>query len=181
MDSSRLITNTLGDQMRIGVSAVITALLALGPHRALAAQFNLNPSDPQTANWTLATTVTFTIPIKLTQLSPDLQKVRAVCVVMGGGFSSAATPLFSNSNLLNWLANAEMMVLAGQVVATLSVTVPIWAELLEDPIGKTAEYRCGLQGFSKSLLRWDSFSETSTVQGLLLKPTPPPIQGPFKW
>ena len=161
--------------MRSRIFVVAVAIGVLGSSRPLVAQnLNLNPPAPQ---FTVATSVTFTIPLKLTQLSPDLEKIRVFCAVGG----EALAPLPMAMTTMDALPRDEMPVVAGQLVATMSVLVPIYAELLQNPAGKTAEYQCFLAGFSKSLQNWGEFSETSTVPAFLLKPTPAPIKGTFAW
>ena len=49
-----------------------------------------------------------------------------------------------------------------------------------NPIGQTAEYSCGLMGYSKSLQRWDLLDSASTVPVFNVKPTPQ-VQGTFVW
>jgi len=119
--------------------------------------------------------VTFEMPVNLTQLSPDIERVRVSCWI-----ASSALP-FAAPTSPDVFPKDESPVVLGQVVKTMTVLFPIPTGALQDPIGKTAEYMCLLMGFSKSLQRWDGFSETSTVPAFRIKPTPAPIQGTFVW
>jgi hypothetical protein len=137
------------------------------------------PGSAQTA----ATAVTFTVSLNLTQLPPDLERVRLICFIKPSavllypaGMGQALTPTSET-----FPYKSELWVAAGQVVGTMSVVYPIFAEWLKDPIGKTADYECWLQGFSTSLKRWDFFSESPSAPVFLLKPAPPLQQGTFVW
>lgn len=122
------------------------------------------------------TSVTLILPVNLTQLSSDLELVRLRC----GVFSEALiAPSYMTGEAS--VPKDEVLVLGGQLVTTMKVMVPIPAEFLKDPVGKSAEYQCAIDGFSKSLQRWDMFSETSTVPAFLLKPAPSVIRGTFTW
>lgn len=123
------------------------------------------------------TSVTFTLPVNLTQLSSDLERVRLRCMVGGEGMAWPSSYMSSEASV----PRDEVPVLGGQLVTTMKIMVPIPVEFFKDPIGKTAEYQCGIDGFSKSLQRWDFFSETPTAPAFLLKPAPPVIQGTFTW
>ena len=150
-----------------------TALVALG-------LLLFNQVTAQAQGVTVATNITFTMPVNLTQLHPDLVKVKFFCAIT----SSALTyPLGTNPFNQNPLPPPvdEVWVTNGQVVNTMRVVVPIAKEWLNNPIGKTADYTCVLVGFSKSLNRWDGFSETATDPVFYLKPAPPVIQRSFVW
>jgi hypothetical protein len=131
------------------------------------------------------TTVTLDVPLNLTQVSPDIEKVRIFC-----GFSPSGDGLVFPTNLTNeasviaagFAQQLEMPVMAGQVVVTMRLMFPISADMLPAaPVGKKVDYGCGLIGFSKSLQKWDQFSETQTVAAFRLKPTPQTIMGSFVW
>ena len=52
---------------------------------------------------------------------------------------------------------------------------------LDNPVGQSASYACELKGFSNSLQRWDSFSESQKVAAFKLTPTPQRYTGSFTW
>jgi hypothetical protein len=121
------------------------------------------------------TSVTLVLPVNLTQLSSDLERVRLRCGVASGALT------WPSSTLEQIEFKDEVPAFGGQLVTTMKVMVLIPVEYLKDPIGKTADYFCSIEGFSRSLQRWGAFSETSTVPALLLKPAPSVIQGTFTW
>jgi len=129
------------------------------------------------------TAVTFTVSLNLTQLPPDLERVRLVCLIQPSAVlvypAILGQGLTLTSEAYPW--KSELWVAAGQVVGTMSVVYPIPAEWLKDPIGKTAEYQCMLLGFSASLKRWDFFSDSPSAPVFLLKPAPGIQQGTFVW
>lgn len=138
------------------------------------------------ASQTIATAITFTLPLNLTQLSSDLEKVRFICAI-GESSVFKYPPLLlqstSSGNFDNWFAKQDLPVVAGQLVATMSVVHPIAPEwFVGNPSGQTADYTCFLMGFSRSRQTWGAFSETTTDPTYLLKPAPQgPMQGTFKW
>lgn len=130
------------------------------------------------------TTITFTVPVHLTQLSPDLARVRMACAIL-----PSSVLVYSPDE--NWkittfdfdaLPKDELPVASGQLVATLRVVYPIDAGRLKpSAIGQPAQYECRLQGFSTSLQAWDAFSATPKAPAFLLNPAPAPVKGTFFW
>jgi len=123
-----------------------------------------------------ATSVTLTVPVKLTQLSPDLERVRLQCMLGGDGLRANATPMLDP--LLKPVD--EVMVTSGQLVTTMKVMIWIPVEIFDDPIGKTAGYQCRFTGYSKSLNLWGDLHDAATDAVFNIKPTPQ-IQGTFVW
>lgn len=123
------------------------------------------------------TSVTFLVPVNLTQLSPDLEKVRLLCNLTSSVLNMSAP--WGNGTVP--IPMDEVPVTSGQVVTTLRIVIPILDYWLQDPIGKQADYQCGLQGYSKSLQRWDQFTDHATDAVFRLTPTPPILQGSFVW
>jgi len=148
--------------MRYRIVASTLAGLALWAPGALRAQ------TP-----TVATTITFVVPVNLTQLSPDIAKVRVACMIQ-------------SSNALVWPTSGpaptleeEMDVQNGQVITAFRIIMPIYSSWLVDPVGKQATYICAVEGYNKG--RWDRFSETASDPALRVKPTPADIVGSFIW
>ena len=114
--------------------------------------------------------VTFSLPLNITNLSPDITKVAVYCKITSSAFN----------NRFGYVQKQEEYVPQnGQVVTTATVVIPT-TELL-DPIGKSANYYCTLSAFSNSLQRWELFSETSATPVFRLRPTPPEMSGTFTW
>lgn len=131
-----------------------------------------------------ATTVTFTMPVTLTQLSPDLSRVRMVCAILPNVVLvySPGEDLAVKSFDVNVLPKDELPVTSGQLSATLRVVYPIDAGWLKrDPAGTTSQYECRLQGFSTSLQLWEFFSSTPKWPVFLLNPAPAPVKSSFNW
>ena len=133
---------------------------------------------------TIATTVTFTMPVSLTQLSPDLSRVRMACAIMPNAV------LINDRNLNLAISNFDFDVLprddlpvaSGQLVATLRVVYPIDAGWLKgDPSRTISQYECRLQGFSAASQAWDVFSTTPKAPAFLLNPAPTPVKGTINW
>ena len=158
--------------MRIGAVASVSLVLMVGSASRLPAQ----------------TYVSFEVPLNLTQLSLDIERVRVTCIVAGDGligFPSASNfnPTDPNAPLPGPAARQEILVAGGQLVGSIKLIVGIPAELLSNPIGKTAYYGCILHGYSKSLQKWNLFYEAATEAPFKLKVTPDGgvIQGSFVW
>ena len=133
---------------------------------------------------TVVTTVTFSIPLNLTNLSPDLARVRLVCAILPGGslvYSKSENDAASTFDV-NALPKADLPVVGGQVQATLSLDYPIWDGWLKAGInGSTNQYECRLQGFSMTSQTWDYFSATPKDPAFLLTPAPVPIKNSIVW
>ena len=158
------------------IAGVATAALLLSTSNPLAAQFGSLPPG------ILVTAVTFTVPLNLTQLPPDLERVKVTCGVGGEGTGISGNPLFTLPPLSSeqYPFKQELFVTAGQVVATASIQVVVFMDGQNPPTGKTAQYGCSVVGYSKSLNRWEEFSETPSSPVFMLKPAPA-IQGTFIW
>jgi hypothetical protein len=155
--------------MRLKTCAAVIAISGLGaPGLASAQQLSGE-----------ATSVTFTLPVKLTQLPPDLERVRLSCFL-----TSLALRLPSGPSLLFpeslFRPVDDVLVTSGQLITTMKVVYWLPVELFDNPIGKTAEYECGLQGYSKALQRWDILQEAATAPVFTVKPTPQ-AKGSFVW
>jgi len=131
------------------------------------------------------TFVSFDVPLNLTQVSPDIEKVRITCQFGGSdGLVIVDKYLYTEADKFAaglW-RQQEFPVMAGQVVINARMVFPIGADLLPaNPVGKEVKYDCVLMGFSKSLKVWNSFNETHAVAAFRLKPTPEQIIGSFVW
>jgi len=136
------------------------------------------PAAAQTPAY--GTAVTFNVPVNLTQLSPDLERVRVICMV-GSEALNIPSGMFGVGNLAQNPPSDEAPVVLGKVERTMQVVFPIAAEWLQNATGKEAQYYCALQGFSRSLQRWELFDESSNNAAFRLIPTPPVIEGTFVW
>jgi len=116
--------------------------------------------------------VTFTVPLNLTQMSPDITKVAVWCKITGPAIHTRSG---------NIQAQVELVPQAGQLVTTATVVVAWVNTDMTDPTGTQATYSCSLSGFSNSLQRWDIFSETQATPVFRLKPTPAELTGTFVW
>jgi hypothetical protein len=126
---------------------------------------------------TLETSVTFLVPVKLTQLSPDLEKVRLHCLILADTvLNTYYTPTPAGLPILS----PEAWVTSGQVVTTMSLTVYV-VSVPPTAIGKESYYQCNIDGYSKSLQKWGFLTETATDAAFRLTPTPMPINGKIVW
>jgi hypothetical protein len=161
------------------IAGAATAALLLSISSPLAAQFGPLPPG------ILVTAVTFTVPLNLTQLPPDLERVKVACAIFGEGIATGTSlnplsPSPQDPSSESYPFKQELFVTAGQVVATASIQVVVFLDG-QKAIGKTAQYGCGVMGYSKSLNRWELLSETPSSPVFMLKPAPPAIQGTFLW
>lgn len=123
-------------------------------------------------------TITFTMPLNLTKISSDIEKIAVYCRIQ------SAAILTSDNRV--W-AQVEFPVRSGQVIdntfqQVTSATVQVKATNLDvNALGKPASYECILSGFSTSLQRWDTFQESHTVAAFRLTPTPQSLTGSFVW
>jgi len=125
-----------------------------------------------------ATIVSFEMQVNLTNLSPDLERVRLLCMITS---TSLAMPAPTNYSA-ELLPGTTMYVAQGQLVGTITVQFPIEAGwLAPDAIGKQADYQCQLVGFSTSLKRWDLLSDQPQTPSFRLNTSPPALRGSFVW
>lgn len=132
----------------------------------LAAGGAIRPAEAQVGD------VTFTVPLNLTQMSPDITKVAVWCRITGPAIHTRSG---------NIQAQVELVPQAGQVVTTATVVVAWVNTDMTDPTGTQATYTCSLSGFSNSLQRWDVFREDHLTPAFRLKPTPTDLTGTFTW
>jgi hypothetical protein len=136
------------------------------------------------------TMVSFDVPMKLTQVSADIERVAVLCALVPS--EALVIPSTSTTmNLNNYLSSTttggagwsrqEFLILAGQLIVTARLVIQIPAEWLQNPIGKTAQYGCLFGGYNKSTQRWDQFAADASVVAFRLTPTPQPITGTFVW
>ena len=161
--------------MRFG--SLAAAVMILGSARDAAAQ----------------ATVTFEVPLNLNQIPAGIAKVGVVCMISseaivipqsaaGGGWSNLTQSSMANLNgeMLYPMAARQEFWATGSLVVTARVVVSLPAEWLSNPVGKTARYTCGVQGWSPATLKWDFFHEQA-VAPWKLKLTPETHQGEFVW
>lgn len=134
--------------------------------------------------------VTFEVPINLTQLAPDINKVNVTCYLMG----NAILPGNPSSAYPRRLAGyVEFAVSNGQVVEpTATVVVPVPAERLQKPEEQTFDWECSLTAYSKGArpppparrfaAGWDTFAPRHDKASFQLSPAPPAtLSGSFVW
>jgi hypothetical protein len=123
-------------------------------------------------------TITFTMPLKLTNVPSDIARISIFCHIQ-------SVAILTSEQRAS--AQVEFLVRDGQVITetyelVTSATVQIRpANLDPNALGKQATYQCSLNGFSRSLQRWDVFNETHTEPAFRLSPTPVPLTGSFVW
>jgi hypothetical protein len=117
------------------------------------------------------TTVTFEVPVNLTQLAPEIIRIRVFCEI------KSAAIVAPNAGMES--ATDELPVLGGKLVTTMRVVISFPAGTLQAPTGQTAQYQCELRGITASGM--GGFSETTNIVAFQLKPTPAPITGTFVW
>jgi len=118
------------------------------------------------------TMVTFEMPVKLTQLAPEILKVGMYCDIKSQAIVSPNPGLAS--------ATDEVSVVGGQLITTMRVVITLPSGSLQAPAGKTANYTCyltartatGLGGFTDA---------TGPNPATVLTPNPPPVTGSFTW
>jgi hypothetical protein len=150
--------------MTIRLIATMTAAGLLVHTGSVAAQ------SPQSA-------ITFTVPVNLTQLSPDIAKVSVTCSI-----GSSAIPNDLQGNAVRLQKTMEFPVSGGQLVTTATVVVAV--PPLDNPVGKSATYDCDIMGFSTLRQQWHNFDTAFDISGLymfVVSPKPSRITGSFVW
>jgi hypothetical protein len=112
--------------------------------------------------------VTFRVPVRLSQVSPDIAYVNVECSV-----ASDAIPIGPRG------ASNTLSVVDGRADAVVTVRVSI--PPLDIAAGRTATYQCRLAGRSTAINVTRAFSENDPRPEFRLSPTPAPITGSFDW
>ncbi|MDH4152375.1 MAG: hypothetical protein OEV01_01180 [Nitrospira sp.] len=134
--------------------------------------------------------VTFEVPLNLTRLTSDITKVRVECSITSDAFPKQPETKVNQIKIIG--AQVELPVLAGQLVTTARVIVPITADdfvdpvtmIRQDPTGKSAKYQCDLWGFTGVWQVFTGFSQVPDEKNpnpIRLSPAPAPISGTFTW
>jgi hypothetical protein len=136
--------------------------------------------------------VTFEVPVNLTRLAGDIRTVEVSCRISSDAIMLTRT--INGTTIKEKLAaRLELPVAAGQLVTTARVVVPVPTNAFTDPTyavtsgpsGQTANYQCGLMGFSALPTTngggWSRFTADNPNESFRLSPTPLPITGSFVW
>jgi len=128
--------------------------------------------------------VTLKFPLNLTQLPPDVSKVRVECEISSAAITDAEPGLagrsFAPGVPRNVRKSQEFPVSGGQVVTPATLLFSFTA--LNDPVGKTADISCELWGWSISVQSWNTLGETSAVPAFrTISASVPVITSSFVW
>lgn len=126
----------------------------------------------QTVSTVASAEVTLTAPVDLSQLSPDITKVKVECVIQ----SDAIT----NGNQFKEVSQlVEHPVSGGAVKTTASVVFSLTN--LDNPAGKTAKASCMLWGWSQPAQRWAQFHPAQTDKAFQTNVTVASSNTTFVW
>lgn len=98
---------------------------------------------------TTSAQVTLTVPVDLTNLGPDITKVRVGC--------SIGSNAITNGNANREIIQTQEIPASGGVVKTQASLVFNFTQL-NNPVGQTANVVCSLMGWSQSQQKWDQFT-----------------------
>jgi hypothetical protein len=101
--------------------------------------------------------ITFTVPVNITQLFPDVTKVRVTCAVRSEAITVGRIVVKNVQQPGAVAKSVDLPVSGGQVVTTATVVVSV-AGVLENPVGKVATYSCSVDGYSNSQQAWKVFN-----------------------
>lgn len=135
--------------------------------------FTPGPTVPQAQG----SDVTFSVPLNLTHLSPDLAKVEVYCTI-----TSNAIPTYNGNGkggIPRVVGQQDIVVSGGQVVTTALVVVAVSG--LINPVGQTARYDCKVSGFSTSQQTWGSLDPASPTAAFRVSPATVSLSGTFTW
>ena len=116
----------------------------------------------------MQTEVTVKVPVNVTQLAPEVSKVKVGCVMTS---EAIQTPNHDKVMI------EEIPVMQGKVVTTVSL---IFALLLENPTGKSATLKCLFTGWSDKD-GWSPMAENSSNPTFRVKPTLGQMEHSFVW
>jgi hypothetical protein len=116
--------------------------------------------------------VTLKVPVNLTQLGPDVSKIRIGCTIRSVAISTGN----ANGEVTN---TQEIPVSGGQVVTTASLAFSFTR--LDNPVGKSAFITCSLDGWSAPQQAWIQFTGGATNPSFRISPSLGLIGGAFAW
>lgn len=140
--------------------AVVTAITMAAP-------------TPGTAQ-TVSASVTLQVPVNLTQLGPDVEKVRVGCSV-----NSLAITNGTGTGSHEITKTQELPVSGGSVVTTASLVFSFTQ--LDNPVGKNATIVCTLNGWSTSQQKWIQFVPGEPNPSFRTTTTVGFLDGSFVW
>jgi hypothetical protein len=103
---------------------------------------------------TASTEVTIKIPVNLTSFGPDVAKVKVWCNLNSDAITNGTG---TGNHYLQQVQ--EIPVSGGQVTTTASLVFSLTQ--LDNPVGKTANLNCAIQGWSTTEQVWRGFMATS--------------------
>ena len=109
----------------------------------------LSSGTAQTAPQVASVAVTLTVPIDLSNLSPDITKVRVGCSIR----STAIT----NGNANQEVIQTQDLPVSGGAIRT-QASLVFSLTNLSNPVGKNADVTCSLMGWSQPKQAWDQFT-----------------------
>lgn len=121
--------------------------------------------------------ITFLVPVHLTKLSPDIEKISVTC-----GIGSAAIPKDLQGHDVILRKTMEFPVSGGQLDTNATVVVAV--PPLDNPVGKSATWYCDINGFSTLRQWWHEFDTGSNIPGLpmfVVSPKPIRLTSSFIW
>jgi hypothetical protein len=128
----------------------------------------------------VSTEVTFKIPVNLTQLGPDVQKVKVSCSLLSDAIvatTSGATALYGGG--FEVAKAAELPATGGQVVTTALLVYTLTG--LDNPVGKNANLSCILVGWSPTEKTWIVFDPNATNASFRTTTEVPVLKSSFVW
>lgn len=115
----------------------------------------ITPAVPQrlaAQTGTVSADVTVNVPINVTQLGPEVTKIKLLCSITSVAITNAPNNTVSK--------NQELPVSGGQVVTTASLLFSVTG--LDNPVGKQFTVACYTQGYSSSSNSWGDLNDTAT-------------------
>lgn len=101
---------------------------------------------------TVAADVTVNVPINLTQLGPEITKIKLFCSITSVAITNAPNNTVKKDQ--------ELPVSGGQVVTTASLLFSITG--LDNPVGKQFTVACNTQAYSSTSSSWGDLNDTAT-------------------
>jgi hypothetical protein len=123
-------------------------------------------------------TITFTMPLNLTNVPSDIEKVAIYCRIQSSALLTRNNEVSAQVEFL--VKGGQVIDMAHQLITSASLAV-VATNLDPNALGKQATYECSLTGFSTSLRRWDMFQATHADPAFRMSPTPAPLSGSFVW
>ena len=129
---------------------------------------------------TVSAEVKLNFPVNLTQLGPDVQKVKVTCAIISDAITAGTSGVLSSASGGRWVEQSAEFPATGGLVSTNAI-LTFSLTGLDNPVGKNASISCILVGWSVAEQKWNFFNTAATNVSFRTTTNVPTLQSSFVW